>query len=159
MSNVPCKLSITYVYCFAQFLCIIICSWASNLMYYTFSPYFFIVYNYYNAVNASVLKYFNNLFCIVVDIEMKFNSFKYIMVWEQSQTFCVKYCAVAAWQNNSSDHILCVCQVEELNLPLKRNQAYVMKYFMQCRTEVAYVIDQPKDRRYISSESLLNTPQ
>ena len=56
-------------------------------MYYTFSPYFFIVYNYYNAVNASVLKYFNNLFCIVVDIEMKFNSFKYIMAWKQSQTF------------------------------------------------------------------------
>ena len=43
---------------------------------------------------------------------------------------------------------LCVCQLEEFNLPLKRNQTYVMKYFMQYRAEVAYVIDQPKEQRY-----------
>ena len=38
-------------------------------------------------------------------------------------------------------------KVEEINLPLKRNQIYVMKYFMQYRAEVAYVIDQPKETR------------
>ena len=32
--------------------------------------------------------------------------------------------------------------VEELNLPLKRNQDYVMKYFMQYRTEISKVIEQ-----------------
>ncbi len=29
-----------------------------------------------------------------------------------------------------------IVKVEELNLPLKRNQGYVMKYFMQYRSEV-----------------------
>ena len=37
--------------------------------------------------------------------------------------------------------------VEELNLPLKRNQGYVMKYFMQYRADVAGVIDQPPEER------------
>ncbi|KAI0213921.1 Inositol 1,4,5-trisphosphate receptor type 3, partial [Lamellibrachia satsuma] len=45
------------------------------------------------------------------------------------------------------DLLNAIVKVEELNLPLKRNQAYVMKYFMQYRTEVAYVIDQPKEQR------------
>ena len=40
-----------------------------------------------------------------------------------------------------------IVKVEELNLPLKRNQGYVMKYFMQYRSEVAYVIDQPPEKR------------
>lgn len=38
-------------------------------------------------------------------------------------------------------------QVEELNLPLKRNQGYVMKYFMQYRSEVGIVIDQSPEGR------------
>ena len=40
-------------------------------------------------------------------------------------------------------------KVEELNLPLKRNQGYVMKYFMQYRGEVAYVIDQEPGKRSV----------
>ena len=31
-----------------------------------------------------------------------------------------------------------------------------MKYFMQYRTEVAYVIDQPKEQRYGSVEEILS---
>ena len=46
-------------------------------------------------------------------------------------------------------------QVEELNLPLKRNQNYVMKYFMQYRSDVAQVIDQPPDKRLVSTELLI----
>ena len=45
------------------------------------------------------------------------------------------------------DLLNAVVKVEELNLPLKRNQAYVMKYFMQYRSEVAHVIDQPVEAR------------
>ncbi|XP_077987360.1 inositol 1,4,5-trisphosphate-gated calcium channel ITPR1-like [Glandiceps talaboti] len=40
-----------------------------------------------------------------------------------------------------------VVKVEELNLPVKRNQSYVMKFFMQYRAEVAYIIDQPPEQR------------
>ena len=48
--------SIIYIYCFAWFLCIIIiCNRASNHKYYTSSCH--ILCNYYNVVNASVLKY------------------------------------------------------------------------------------------------------
>lgn len=46
------------------------------------------------------------------------------------------------------DLLSAIVKVEELNLPLKRNQAYVMKYFMQHRAEVAFIIDQPNDKRY-----------
>jgi inositol 1,4,5-triphosphate receptor type 1 len=35
-----------------------------------------------------------------------------------------------------------IVKVEELDLPLKRNQGFVMNYFMQYRAEVAFVIDQ-----------------
>ncbi|XP_070537450.1 LOW QUALITY PROTEIN: inositol 1,4,5-trisphosphate-gated calcium channel ITPR3-like [Ptychodera flava] len=40
-----------------------------------------------------------------------------------------------------------IVKVEELNLPIKRNQSYVMKFFMQYRSEVAYVLDQPAESR------------
>lgn len=45
------------------------------------------------------------------------------------------------------DVLNALVKVEELDLPLKRNQAYVMKYFMQYRNEIAYVIDQPSQKR------------
>jgi len=38
-------------------------------------------------------------------------------------------------------------QVEGLDLTLKRNQAYVMKYVMQDYNKLAYVLDQPRDHR------------
>ncbi|KAL5005127.1 hypothetical protein ScPMuIL_018583 [Solemya velum] len=40
------------------------------------------------------------------------------------------------------DLLNAVVKVEELDLPLKRNQGYVMTYFMQFRSDVAFVIDQ-----------------
>nr|XP_006825393.1 PREDICTED: inositol 1,4,5-trisphosphate receptor type 1-like [Saccoglossus kowalevskii] len=40
-----------------------------------------------------------------------------------------------------------IVKVEELNLPIKRNQSYVMKFFMQYRPEVAYIIDQTPEER------------
>lgn len=46
------------------------------------------------------------------------------------------------------DLLNAVVKVEELNLPLKRNQGYVMGYFMQYRTEVAYIIDRDSTARY-----------
>ncbi|XP_064638655.1 inositol 1,4,5-trisphosphate receptor type 3-like isoform X2 [Lineus longissimus] len=52
------------------------------------------------------------------------------------------------------DLLNAVVKVEELDLPLKRNQGYVMKYFMQYRAEVAGVIDQPSDAR----NKILTTP-
>ena len=45
------------------------------------------------------------------------------------------------------DLLNAIVKVEELNLPLKRNQGYVMKYFMQYRNEVAYVLDQDTAHR------------
>ncbi|CAD5113406.1 DgyrCDS2578 [Dimorphilus gyrociliatus] len=45
------------------------------------------------------------------------------------------------------DVLNALVKVEELDLPLKRNQAYVMKYFMQFRTDIAFVIDQPVEKR------------
>ena len=45
------------------------------------------------------------------------------------------------------DLLNAIVKVEELNLPLKRNQGYVMKYFMQYRSEVGYVLDLPHDAR------------
>ena len=40
------------------------------------------------------------------------------------------------------DLLNAIVKVEELDLPLKRNQGFVMNYFMQYRAEVAFVIDQ-----------------
>jgi inositol 1,4,5-triphosphate receptor type 1 len=48
------------------------------------------------------------------------------------------------------DLLQAIVKVEELNLPLKRNQGYVMKYFMQLRDKVAYVIDQPTESRCVT---------
>ena len=57
---------------------------------------------------------------------------------------------VASFTNKAPqflDLLNAIVKVEELNLPLKRNQGYVMKYFMQLRDKVAYVIDQPAEDR------------
>ena len=40
---------------------------------------------------------------------------------------------------------------DELSLPVKRNQVYIMKSFMQHRAEVALIIDQPKDNRFVNN--------
>ncbi|KAK2151902.1 hypothetical protein NP493_2546g00000 [Ridgeia piscesae] len=41
-----------------------------------------------------------------------------------------------------------IVRIEYLNVPLKKNQADVMKYFLQYRDSVAYIIDQsPEDRK------------
>lgn len=46
------------------------------------------------------------------------------------------------------DLLNAIVKVEELDLPLKRNQAYVMTYFMQYRTEIAFPLDlSMEDRR------------
>ena len=45
------------------------------------------------------------------------------------------------------DLLNAVVKVEELDLPLKRNQGFVMTYFMQFRSEVAFVIDQDEKSR------------
>ena len=45
------------------------------------------------------------------------------------------------------DLLCAIVKVEELNLPLKRNQGYVMKYIMQNYHKVAYVLEKsPEDR-------------
>ncbi|XP_053404110.1 inositol 1,4,5-trisphosphate receptor type 2-like isoform X2 [Mercenaria mercenaria] len=51
------------------------------------------------------------------------------------------------------DLLNAVVKVEELDLPLKRNQGFVMTYFMQFRSEVAVVIDQDEKAR----ESILTS--
>ena len=45
------------------------------------------------------------------------------------------------------DLLNAIVKVEELDLPLKRNQGFVMNYFMQYRAEVAFVIDQDEASR------------
>ncbi|XP_052783710.1 inositol 1,4,5-trisphosphate receptor type 1-like isoform X3 [Mya arenaria] len=45
------------------------------------------------------------------------------------------------------DLLNAVVKVEELDLPLKRNQGFVMTYFMQFRSDVAVVIDQDEQAR------------
>ena len=43
-----------------------------------------------------------------------------------------------------------VIKVEELDLPLRRNQDYVMKYFTQVKSEVAEILEVPTvQERYI----------
>lgn len=49
------------------------------------------------------------------------------------------------------DLLNAVVKVEELDLPLKRNQGYVMTYFMQFRSEVAYVIDQDEAAKWVET--------
>lgn len=48
------------------------------------------------------------------------------------------------------DLLNAIVKVEELDLPLKRNQGFVMNYFMQYRSEVAFVIDQNESARFVS---------
>ena len=58
---------------------------------------------------------------------------------------------VAQHKNNVPqflDLLNAVVKVEELDLPLKRNQGFVMTYFMQFRSDVAFVIDQDEKARY-----------
>ncbi|KAL3848190.1 hypothetical protein ACJMK2_019064, partial [Sinanodonta woodiana] len=45
------------------------------------------------------------------------------------------------------DLLNAIVKGEELGLPLKRNQSFVMTYFMQFRADVAYVIDQDEKAR------------
>lgn len=45
------------------------------------------------------------------------------------------------------DLLNAVVKVEELDLPLKRNQSFVMQYFMQFRSDIAQVIDQDEAAR------------
>jgi len=45
------------------------------------------------------------------------------------------------------DMLNAVVKVEDLDLPIKRNQGFVMQYFMQFRNEVAFVIDQSESAR------------
>ncbi|CAH1239566.1 ITPR1 [Branchiostoma lanceolatum] len=45
------------------------------------------------------------------------------------------------------DLLNAIVKVEELDLPLKRNQSFVMKFFMQFRSEVAGVIDRSAEER------------
>ena len=45
------------------------------------------------------------------------------------------------------DLLACVVKVQQLNVPLKRNQAYVMKFIMQSYNKVAYLFDQPREMR------------
>lgn len=42
-------------------------------------------------------------------------------------------------------------KVEGLDMTIKRNQALVMKYIMQNYRKAAYVLDQPRDQRYLST--------
>lgn len=46
------------------------------------------------------------------------------------------------------DLLNAIVKVEELDLPLKRNQSFVMQYFMQYRADIAHVIDQDESARY-----------
>ncbi|XP_076454279.1 inositol 1,4,5-trisphosphate-gated calcium channel ITPR3-like isoform X3 [Babylonia areolata] len=45
------------------------------------------------------------------------------------------------------DLLNAIVKVEELDLPLKRNQSFVMTYFMQYRADIATVIDRPEQER------------
>ena len=47
------------------------------------------------------------------------------------------------------DLLNAIVKVEELDLPLKRNQGFVMQYFMQFRADVAFVIDQNEESRFV----------
>lgn len=47
------------------------------------------------------------------------------------------------------DLLTAIVKVECLDMPLKRNQAYVMKYIMQTYTPVASVFDKPREERLV----------
>ena len=49
------------------------------------------------------------------------------------------------------DLLCAIVKIEELNLPLKRNQGYVMKYIMQNYHKVAYVLNKSREDRYKST--------
>ncbi|KAK6195492.1 hypothetical protein SNE40_000911 [Patella caerulea] len=51
------------------------------------------------------------------------------------------------------DMLNAVVKVEELDLPMKRNQGFVMTYFMQYRSDIAQVIDQSDEARKSVLES------
>ncbi|PAA53236.1 hypothetical protein BOX15_Mlig001198g2 [Macrostomum lignano] len=57
------------------------------------------------------------------------------------------------------DMLNALVKVEELDLPLKRNQAYVMKYFMQHRADVAQCLDQPKEAQFKLLRSASQSPE
>ena len=48
-------------------------------------------------------------------------------------------------------------KVEGLDMTIKRNQALVMKYIMQNYRKAAYVLDQPRDQRFLSQYNLCKT--
>lgn len=54
------------------------------------------------------------------------------------------------------DLLNAIVKVEELDLPLKRNQSFVMQYFMQYRSDIAQVIDQDERTRYVYKRLLEN---
>ncbi|XP_078311676.1 inositol 1,4,5-trisphosphate-gated calcium channel ITPR2-like [Crassostrea virginica] len=57
---------------------------------------------------------------------------------------------VAAYKEKAPqflDLLNAIVKVEELDLPLKRNQSFVMQYFMQFRSDIANVVDQDEDTR------------
>ena len=48
------------------------------------------------------------------------------------------------------DLLCAVVKVEELDLPLKRNQGYVMKAVMTHYNDVAYIMSESKEKRYVN---------
>ena len=40
-----------------------------------------------------------------------------------------------------------IVKVEGLDMPLKRNQSYVMKFIMQSYNKICFLLDQPRERR------------
>ena len=48
------------------------------------------------------------------------------------------------------DLLCAIVKIEELNMPLKRNQGYVMKYAMQNYQRIAYVLDKSIQERSVA---------
>ena len=46
------------------------------------------------------------------------------------------------------DLLCAIVKVEDLDLPLKRNQGYVMKAVMTHYNDVAYIMNEPKEKRF-----------
>lgn len=57
------------------------------------------------------------------------------------------------------DLLISIVKVERLDMPLKRNQALVMKYIMQTYAQVASVFDKPKAERYVIVSVSFSTKQ
>ena len=51
------------------------------------------------------------------------------------------------------DLLNAIVKVDGLDMPLKRNQAYVMKYVMQSYSKLAAILDQPINMRFVSVTS------